>query len=288
MALLKSMALLKKMTLLKRCAMLFAAAVIFSGVSSASAHACDINSECRIGTRYYRIRMPQGHDGKALIGALVFAHGYGGTAKQIIRNKGLIELTDRLDIALIAPKSAGRDWTIPGAPQHSTVAGVDELAYFDRVIADAARRFPIDTTKLLAAGFSAGGMMIWNLACHRSESFAGFAPIAGTFWWPEPQRCTTPPANIVHMHGTSDRIVPLEGRRIAETRQGSVTHAIAMYTAYGQFGSASNVMARNLTCTRRVNKAGRFLEFCTFPGGHSYNPRHIARAWRLMIVGGQN
>ena len=272
----------------KQNTILLAALTTLICVAASSVHACGATSECRVGKRYYLIRMPEGHDGKTLIGAIVFAHGYGGTAQQIMRHKGLAKLANRLGVALIAPKSAGRDWTLPGAPLHSTVSGVDELAYFDRVIDNASYRFPIDKTKLMASGFSAGGMMVWNLACHRSHKFAGFAPIAGTFWEPVPKRCTTPPTHIIHMHGTSDRIVPIEGRRIANTRQGSVTRALKMYANYAKFGPVTTIKAGNLTCMRRISQAKRLLEFCTFPGGHRFDTRGIARAWRLTVMKEQN
>ena len=277
------------MASIKKSVMLFvglATAIICS--ANLSVQACGVNSDCRIAGRHYRIRMPASHDGSALIGAIVYAHGYRGTAQQVMRNKQLIKLTERLGIALIAPKSAGIDWTIPGAPQHSTIDGADELVYFDRLIYDVVRRFPIDKDRLMAVGFSAGGMMIWNLACHRSHLFAGFAPIAGTFWRPIPERCTTPPASIIHMHGTSDRVVPIEGRRIANTAQGSVIRAIEMYGRYGEFETANSLTAGDLTCQRRVNPEGRLLEFCKFPGGHTFDASYIARAWRLIVMRQQN
>ena len=84
--------------------------------------------------------------------------------------------------ALIALKSADDDWVIPYAPRHMDSDGSVEFRYVEAVIEDAARRFPIDTKRLMAAGFSAGGMMVWNLACTMPERFAGFAAIAGTFW----------------------------------------------------------------------------------------------------------
>jgi polyhydroxybutyrate depolymerase len=48
--------------------------------------------------------MPAGHDGKTRGPALVFAHGYCGSAAGVMRNKTLTGLTDRLGMALIAPK----------------------------------------------------------------------------------------------------------------------------------------------------------------------------------------
>ena len=142
-------------------------------VLATPATACGPDTDCMIGDRFYRIRMPVGHDGAARIGAIIFAHGYRGTAAGVMRSQGLATVASDLGVALIAVKSAGDDWSIPGAPAMGSIAGVDELAYFDRVVADATARFPIDADRLMVSGFSAGGMMVWTLACHRSQHFAG-------------------------------------------------------------------------------------------------------------------
>lgn len=249
--------------------------------------ACGPDSNCRIGDRHYRIRMPAGHDGTTPIGAIVFAHGYTGNARQAVQSKGFAAMARKMNMALISTKSAGRGWTLPGSPSHGKVAGADELAYFDRVLDDAARRFPIDRNRLIAAGFSAGGMMVWNLACHRSEKFAAFVPIAGTFWAPLPPACTTPPASIVHVHGDADKTVPLKGRPIRDTHQGNVFRVLEMYARYGQFGSPSAMTVRGLRCQMRRNSDGHVLNFCIYKGGHSFYIRHIQQAWQMLVKAGR-
>lgn len=255
--------------------------------STGVAHACGPDTDCTIGDRIYRIALPDGHDGTTPIGAIVHAHGYRGTAQGVMRNKGLRKMASRLGVALIAPKSKAEDWVIPGAPRKRSVDGSVEFEYFDAMIADAAARFPIDTKRMMASGFSAGGMMVWNLACYRSEMFAGYVPIAGTFWTePQPRRCARPALNLIHIHGTTDKIVPLEGRRIADTKQGSVAAALSQLANDGGYGSAIRSESGKLSCERRTNDADNILEFCTHPGGHSIQSKWIERAWReLEAVG---
>ena len=189
-------------------------------------------------------------------------------------------------MALVAAKSAVDDWSIPGAPSHVTDASVDELAYFDALIADITNRFPISENRLLVTGFSAGGMMVWNLACYRGERFAGFVPIAGTFWAPLPDACPSDPVNLFHIHGTSDSIVPLSGRAIEDAHQGDVHKALALLARQGRFGDAERLSHDELSCERRVNPAGRVLEFCTHPGGHSFSAGYIRRAWQALQARG--
>lgn len=253
-------------------------------VGSAAAHACGSDSDCMIGDRSYRIRLPDTtpdtQDGT--LGAIVFSHGYKGTAKGVMNNPRFTALANELGVAIIATKSAKNDWSIPGAPASETDPNVDELAYYDAVLADVTTRFPIDKDRLMASGFSAGAMMVWNLACHRSESFAGFAPIAGTFWQPEPVSCDAPPTSVIHMHGTNDKIVPLAGRKVLDTHQGSVPGVLAMYGDYGGFAAAEERKLGALSCDIQSNASNDVLAFCAFEGGHSFQMEYLKSAWALL------
>lgn len=258
----------------------FAAAAI---LTTGAALACGPDSDCIVGERTYRIAMPAGHDGTTPVGAIVHSHGYRGTARGVMRNKAYRNLASKLGVALIATKSSGDDWALPGAPSAGVKQGIDELAYYDRVIADAAARYPIDQSRLMATGFSAGGMMVWNLICGRGDMFAGFAPYSGTFWKPEPETCTSPPASVVHIHGNADPTVPLTGRAIAKTHQGDVGQVLAMYADYGGFAGTETYRAGRLSCSRKRNHRGKILDFCLFEGGHAFIPGFIRHAWNTLM-----
>jgi len=270
---------------------MFQRILVFSFLFAASllseAFACGVNTDCRIGDRIYRIRMPAGHDGVTPLGAIIFIHGYKGNVRGAVQSKGIAAMGRRLNVAIISVKSAADDWSIPGAPSGSTRKDIDELAYFDRVIEDAASRFAIDRTRLMVAGSSAGAMMAWNLACHRSSMFAAFVPIAGTFWEPVPGTCTSKVTSIVHVHGTADRTVPLKGRKIHDARQGNVREAIAMYARYGNFGEPIKQRVGDLRCENRRNPDGHILNLCLHPRGHIFSIRHVERAWEMFVKAGK-
>ena len=256
-----------------------AAAVALFFSSATPAQACGPDSDCVIGERTYRVRMPEGHDGRTAVGAIMFFHGWRGSAAGTMRNKSLGQAVSDMGLALIAPTARPKeDWSIPGSP----TKGDDEIAYVRRVLDDVTERFPIDAEWIMATGFSAGGMISWQLACDLSQPFAAFAPIAGTFWEPVPETCTAPAAHVLHVHGTSDRMVPLEGRPIAETRQGNVHDVIAMYAKAGGFGEAGRYQRDGLDCERRTNGDGKALELCLHSGGHSFRARYVTGAWRAL------
>lgn len=249
--------------------------------------ACGPETDCKVGDRIYRIAMPEGHDGVTPVGAIVFSHGYRGTARGLMRNGNLRRMVSDMNLALIALKSKEDDWVLPNSPRHMDSDGAEEFSYVDAVLDHAANNFAIDRDRMMATGFSAGGMMTWNLACHRPDTFAGFAPISGTFWLKPPESCAGPVANVIHIHGDADRTVPLSGRPILETHQGDVMDVLDMYASYGGFGQPVSRETRLLDCSERTNSSGDILNFCMFEGGHSFRSEFLRFAWTTLSEAGK-
>lgn len=248
------------------------------------AQACGPDSDCVVGGRSYRIRLPAPPpaDG-ARVGAILLAHGYRDTAANVMADAEVGAAVSALGVALIAPQSAGPGWNLPGQPG-GLRPGIDEMADMDRLVADVTARFPIDPRRMMASGFSAGGMLVWNLACQRADLFAGFAPLSGTFWDPPPDSCPTGPATILHTHGVEDPTVPLTGRTIRDAQQGNVFQAARRYAAWGGFASPVESITPGLVCARRDGPRGHVLELCLRPGGHDLRAADLVRAWRELSV----
>jgi polyhydroxybutyrate depolymerase len=257
-------------------------AVVLVVVAAPEAQACGRDTDCVIGERSYRIAFPEGHDGATPIGAIVFTHGFRGTANGVMRNKALTALAAELGVAFIAAQADGPEWIIPGIPSSDKREGVDELAYFDALIEDVTTRFAIDRTRLVASGFSSGAMMVWHLACYRGAAFKGFVPMSGTFWEPVPETCPSGAVNLIHYHGSEDPVVPLAGRQIQDAHQGNVFEAIEMLARSGGYRPVETEETVGLECSRQVANGGKLLELCLFAGKHQLKTRHLARAWRIF------
>jgi len=261
------------------------AALAVTGVTGATgAQACGRDTDCVVGERSYRIVLPADHDAAKPLGAMVFVHGYHGTAAGVMRNKALTALAAELDIALVAAQAAGIEWNLPGVPSADAHEGVDELAYFDAMVADAARRFAIDPARVVVAGFSSGAMMVWHLACYRGDRFAGYVPMSGTFWAPIPQSCPGGAVNLIHYHGREDPVVPLHGRPIKDARQGDVFEAVRLFQRLGDYRPTEIEQPAELDCARSVNPAGKLLELCLFAGKHQMKTMHLRRAWQIIAA----
>lgn len=254
----------------------------FAALVAVSAEACGIDTDCRLGAHSYRIALPSERQPDASLAAIIFAHGYRGSAAGTMRNARLVALADTLGVAVVAADAGRADWQLPGAPSAPEANGTAPLLYVDALRRALIDRFDVDPERIVVAGFSSGGMLVWHLACHRGDVFRGFVPLSGTFWAPLPQTCPTTAVDLVHYHGTDDPVVPLDGRPIGESRQGKVPDAMALFAEAGGYLPVAVDPEPGLECTLARNDAGQRLELCLFEGEHSYAIAHLVRAVRLF------
>jgi polyhydroxybutyrate depolymerase len=228
------------------------------------------------------IRMPDGASAAKPVGAIVYFHGFRSSAAASMRFESLVRVAEELGVALIAPDGLEKSWSFPNAPR----ARRDELAFMHLVLDDALARFPIDPARVMSAGFSIGGTMSWYMACYLGERFAGHTPISGTFWRPHPAECPGPDPFISHVHGTADKVFPLEGRLIRQTwQQGNTPEAVAFFrTRGGNAPVVEHYQDGKLDCTNAATVNGGAVELCLHEGGHSVRGEWIKRGWMRLAA----
>jgi polyhydroxybutyrate depolymerase len=232
---------------------------------------------CEVPLGLYRIALPEGVQSPP---ALVFLHGWGQSADVVMANAGLREALARRGYALIAPdgiatgEALGRkSWDVlrrPGRPR-------DDIAFLRAVVGDAAARHGVDRDRILLAGFSTGGTMAWNVACLAPGLARAYAPVGGALWEPMPARCAGP-VDLFHVHGWTDRVVPLEGRPLSgPVVQGDVWKSLAKLREAGGCGNLQpdTATAAGDSWERRwTGCAGGSILLSLHPGGHL-----IPRGW---------
>lgn len=237
-------------------------------LSATPALACGPDSDCAVPSGSYRIDAPEG-----ATGAILFAHGYRGSAEGTMRNARLRAMAAERGAAFVALQAADEDWDLTDSPSGGDR---DEVAYVLAVRDDVMARLGLRADAVVMSGFSAGGMLTWTVACAAPDAFAGFAPFSGTFWeGGEPERCAGP-ATIRHHHGTSDGVVPIAGRAIAETRQGDVERVMARYRAQFGMEAADAPAIDGLECEAWAGGGAR-LGYCLHPGGHTFSRDWLGR-----------
>lgn len=216
----------------------------------------------------YQAKLPTGWDGRTALPMLVFFHGYRQQGATVLGQDDLMAAFDRHGALVIAPDGLEGSWAHQGSPSTRR----DETAFLDALLADVARRWPIDPARRWASGFSQGGSMAWHATCFRGRSFTAFFPVSGAFWRPHPDACPGGPVNLLHTHGSADTVVPMAGRPIGQTfRQGDVREGL-------RFWAGQNGCAAAPTRSERVGQLAceiwspcasrRDLRLCLHPDGH--------------------
>ncbi|MGL4729054.1 MAG: alpha/beta hydrolase family esterase [Bosea sp. (in: a-proteobacteria)] len=237
---------------------------------------CGSEAPCEVKGGFYHAYLPAGWDGRPSLKAVMFFHGWREEAKNVLADPAMRDFADRRDVILILPQGEGLTWSFPGSPGKHR----DEVAFVEAVLDDVAKRLPVDTARIYAAGFSQGGSMVWNLACHAPLRFAGFMPVAGGFWEPLPEACAPGPRRIFHTHGIHDSTVPMTGRylRGGLYRQGDIRRGwqTLMMAAACQPGIASFRREDRFACEHMKGCASpAAMELCLFEGGHMMEPAFL-------------
>ncbi|MEM7544947.1 MAG: polyhydroxybutyrate depolymerase [Pseudomonadota bacterium] len=242
-----------------------------SGTSLAAQACGGAETPCVIDSGTYHIVLPETASVK---GAVMHLHGGGGTGKGLL-GSGLAQEALSRGYIFIAPNGEH-----PGArfPNNWAVRAQNfghdknDIDFLHDVIADVEERHGIDRRRLLLAGFSRGGSMVWDVACEAPGFAHAYAPAAGAFWDELPTNCAGP-VRLFHTHGWADRTVPLEGRPLWDGKiaQGDVYASLAIIRAVnGCTGRQPDTTTVEGNHWRRSWTAcdGGQLDLLLHPGGH--------------------
>lgn len=201
------------------------------------------DSPCRVEGGEYYTTLPKAVTRPP---AVIWLHGYARSGKMMIQKPAYVAPFVRRGFAVIMPSGQHfpgimeLDWGVADGYRWAR----DDVAFLTAVRDDAAKRFNIDTSRILIAGFSRGGSMVWDVACRAPNLAKGFAAVAGAFWEPMPIGCVAP-VHLFHTHGFKDRMVPFEGRKMTwkgiDFFQGNVMKGVDVWRRENAcMGSAMN------------------------------------------------
>lgn len=244
------------------------AGFLFPLITPTSAHACGFDSDCEVASGTYRAFVPKTLEKTSKRPAIIYIHGLSGSAERSLQHRSFLRAAKRLGFVLVAVEGLAGQWTFKNGVDRGHKR--NEFKYFSQVTADIRRRFDVDPKKIVVAGFSIGASMTWYLACSHREKFAGYIPVAGTLWRPQPKRCSNKIGEIYHYHGTSDPTFPLAGRRVHNKRQGD--SRVTFNNMYKQDPCSAQLVQqlkfRGQRCKLHRNCDGEALQFCINNSGH--------------------
>ena len=247
------------------------ASICFLCAGAGAAQACQgVDSVCETVDGTYRIVLPDVAEAPSVL----LLHGAGASGAAMMRMREVVDTITGRGYAVIAPDGLGRAGRNGGfwSFRPDDTERRNDAAFLAQVVDDAVSRHGIDPERVILAGFSNGAFLTTAIACRTPGAFAAYAPIAGGFWRPHPERCAGP-VRLLQTHGWSDGTVPLEGRPLGGGRylQGDIVEGLALFraanacetpapTSYAQSGP---FLRRAWACT-----PGSALEFALHPGGH--------------------
>ncbi len=174
---------------------LWANAALAVGAPSPDCHA---EIPCQLGDRSYHVKEPDDWDGTSPLPVLLHFHGWMRQGTLIVKHGRISGATRRRGVLLLAPNGRGKTWDFW---DHDT----DDVAFAAKVIEDAAKRYPIDRSRIYVSGYSYGSAMAWRYVCEHGNGVAALLAVSGTLR--QSEDCPEAPQEVRHVHGTRDNVM---------------------------------------------------------------------------------
>lgn len=162
-------------------------------------------------TRNYTLYIPANYNAANAHPIVFNLHGYtsNGTAQANLTNMNAI--ADTAGFIVAYPEG-----TLDNSSQPYWNAGygtgVDDIGFIDALIDVIATNYTVNLQRVYSTGLSNGGIMSNTLACALNHRIAAIAGVGGTMSIIQNASCS--PGNkipVMHIHGTSDFVVPYVG-----------------------------------------------------------------------------
>ena len=177
--------------------------------------------------REYVLYIPNSYDETSAVPLLVNFHGFGGSASEFMSYADMRSIAETDTFILAYPQGSCLDgsshWNAcPTGGDNKSDA--DDFGFVESMINEISSQYNIDMERIYAAGYSNGGMMAYGLANYKSDLIAAVASVSGVML-----DCTGPtshPMPVVHLHGTSDGVLPYNGGDGWNSSQSTLEHWI--------------------------------------------------------------
>jgi polyhydroxybutyrate depolymerase len=217
--------------------------------------------------RPYTLHVPSGYDATKPTPLVVMFHGYSATGALQEAYMQLAVTSDAHTFLYAyadgtVDKTGERFWNATDACCDLYGIPVDDVQYFDAIVADIESRYNVDTKRIYEVGHSNGGFMGHRLACDRASTLAAVVSLAGAQWL-DPGKCfPSEPVSILEMHGTADAVIDYNGGSTTEGTYPSAQQTVTTWA--GKDG-----------CTGALAPTGEMLDIDpTLPGSETIVARY--------------
>ena len=177
--------------------------------------------------REYVLYIPSSYDGSTSVPLMFNFHGFGGNASDYMLEADMRSLAETDTFILVYPQGSCLDgsshWN--ACPTgNGNKSNADDFRFVEAMINEISSQHNVDLERVYAVGYSNGGMMAYGLANYKSELIAAVGSVSGSML-----DCTGPashPMPIIHLHGTSDGVLPYNGGSDWNSAQSTLDHWI--------------------------------------------------------------
>jgi polyhydroxybutyrate depolymerase len=162
--------------------------------------------------REYILYVPNSYDGTSAVPLLLNFHGFGGSASEFINDADMRAEAEANSFILVYPQGSclnGASHWNPCPIDGDNKSTADDVGFVEALVNEVSSQYAIDLERIYAAGYSNGGMMAYGLANYKSNLIAAIASVSGTML--DCIGSTSHPIPVVHLHGTSDGVIPYDG-----------------------------------------------------------------------------
>ena len=177
--------------------------------------------------REYLLYIPDSYDGTTSVPLMLNFHGFGGRASEYIIEADMRSLAESDTFILVYPQGS----YLEGYPHWNACptgggnkSDTNDFGFVESMIKKISSQFNVNMERIYAAGYSNGSMMAYGLANHKSELISAVASVSGGML--DCTGNTSHPMPIVHLHGTSDIILPYNGSFGWSSAQSTLNHWI--------------------------------------------------------------
>ncbi len=232
--------------------------------------------------RSYWVYKPTGLPAAAPL--VVMLHGGFGSGEQAERAYGWDQLADSQKFVVAYPDGIARAWNVHGCCGRPSHDGIDDVGFITAMVDEIGRGIGIDRSRIYATGISNGGMMSYTLACN-SSVFAAIGPDSATQLDP----CGSPhPTSVMHIHGTSDRLIRYEGGEgagVAHVDGPPVPEVNAFWRNVDQCGAPVVTTDGPLTTSTADCAGNRSVALISVDGGgHEWPSFATQRLWEFFAT----
>jgi polyhydroxybutyrate depolymerase len=204
---------------------------------------------------------------------LVFVfHGYtqvgtGNTFTSIEYLSQMDPVSDAQGFLVVYPDGYMNSWNAGRCCGAAVSSNVDDVGFFDAMLAWVESKYCVDPKHVYAAGLSNGGFFSNRLGCERANVVAAIGPVAGPL---DISPCNpSRPVPVFEVHGTSDPVVFFDGGSSSQALP--VEQAISTWEGFDKCTDSmpATVYTHNsATCTEETMcSGGSAVELCVINGG---------------------